>query len=367
MQLEAHPFFQNFDPAVAHSLRRFATTVELPAGEFLFHEGAPADALYLVLQGEIELVKEFQDRLEPLARSREGDYFGELAVLDGSGRASGARAACATVLSRIPGEPFVDALRGAPGRVALGILRKVTDNLRSTNERFMSVKLAQEKLGLIGEMAGTIVHDLKGPYTGIRLAVEDIRELHAQHAPTVELCRLVEEQVRRSLSMIEDLLQYARGVTQVDRRPVLLSELVAKFEQLNRAYVGAAGARIDTDVAPEPALVDEDKLLRALTNLVNNSVECFEGRPGSIRIEGRREGDHLLLLVHDDGPGIPGKIRDRVFEPFVTFGKPNGTGLGLPIARSIVEAHGGGIAFQTAMGKGTTFTITLPAPPASGG
>lgn len=361
MQLEDHPFFSNFDPHVAASLRRFVTSVGLAPGEFLFHENDAADALYLVLEGEVDLVKELPGRLELLARCGAGDYFGELAVMDSSGRASGALAVGAVTLARLPGEPFVSALRGAPGRVALGVLHKIVENLRSTNERFMSYKLAQEKLGAVGEMAGSVAQDLQAPFAAIRDAVDGIAKRHASDAETIELCHAIGDEVRRSLSMIDDLLQYSRGVSQLERSPVVISELVARLAQLNQAFLRKAGATLSVDVANERAELDGDRLLRALQNLVNNAVEAFEGRPGTIRIEGRREGGRLVLAVKDDGPGIPSNVRERVFEPFVRFGKPNGTGLGLPIARSIIEAHGGTISLHTVMGKGTTFTIDLPA------
>jgi signal transduction histidine kinase len=360
MQLETHPFFSNFDPHVAASLRRFVTSLNVAPGAFLFHEGDAADALYLVLEGEVELVKELPGRIELLARCGEGDYFGELAVMDASGRASGARAVGPVTLGRLPGEPFVSALRGAPGRVALGVLHKIVENLRATNERFMSYKLASEKLGVVGEMAGSVAQDLQAPFAAIKQAADGIAERHPQDARTVDLCRAITEEVHRSLSMIEDLLQYSRGGTELERRPVVISELAARLLELNQAFLRKAGATLSVDVAAETAELDGDRLLRALQNLVNNAVEAFEGRPGTVRLEGRREDGRLVLAVRDDGPGIPSNIRDRVFEPFVTYGKPGSTGLGLPIARSIIEAHGGTITLHTVMGKGTTFTIELP-------
>ncbi|MGE0455077.1 MAG: sensor histidine kinase [Vicinamibacteria bacterium] len=363
MRGEDHPFFELFDARGETRLREGALRVELASGEYLFHEGDAPDALYLVVAGRIDLVKELAEgRVESIAQCPAGEWFGELAVLDGSGRTTGARALGEAALLRVPSPLFLDVMARAPGGAALALMRRIVDHLRSANERFMSFKLAQEKLSLVGEMASSIVHDLRGPYSGIKLAIEEIEEQHQGEPETVELCEMVNEQVRRSIAMLEDLLQYARGVSRLERRRLLLSDVAGKFARLNRSFLEQSGVKLLLDVTAEPLDADEDKLLRAIQNLVNNAAEALAGRPGGeVRIDGRRCGERLLLSVTDNGPGMPEALRLRAFEPFVTEGKSNGTGLGLPIARTIVEAHGGSIALESSLGSGTRFTIQLPA------
>lgn len=361
MEVAEHRFFELFDAPVAERLAGLCERMVLPAGEFLFHENAPPDAFYLVLEGRIELVKELAgDRLEPLAWVDPNDYFGELGVLDGSGRSTAARAEHDTLLGRIPGTEFLDVMREAPGRAALGLFDKIIDNMRTTNDRFMAHKLSQEKMALVGEMAGSIVHDLRGPYGGIKLAIEMIEEEHADNSETRELCGAVREQVRRSLGMLDDLLQFSRGVPELRREPHGLSELIAGFGRLNASFLAQSGVSLRLELEDAPVQVDPDKILRVLQNLTNNAVEAFGGGGGSIEISGGPEGDAVVLRVRDDGPGIPEPIRDRVFDAFVTYGKASGTGLGTAIARSIVEAHGGTISVETTTRKGTTFSIRLP-------
>jgi signal transduction histidine kinase len=363
MRREAHPFFEFFDAAGEARLREGASRVGLASGEFVFHEGQAPDALYLVVEGRIDLVKELgEGRVESIAQCVADEWFGELAIVDGSGRTTGARALGEAALLRVPGPLFLDVMARSPGRAALALMRRIVDHLRSANERFMSFKLAQEKMSLVGEMASSIVHDLRGPYSGIKLAIEEIEEQHQGEPETVELCEMVNEQVRRSIAMLEDLLQYARGVSHLERRRLLLSDLAVRFARLNRSFLGQAGVALLIDVAAEPLDVDEGKLLRAIQNLVNNAAEALESRPGGeVRIDGRRCGERVVLTVTDNGPGMPEELRLRAFEPFVTQGKSNGTGLGLPITRTIVEAHGGTITLDSRLGQGTRFTIELPA------
>jgi signal transduction histidine kinase len=263
-------------------------------------------------------------------------------------------------LARLPGADFLHVLQESPGRAALAVFYKIIKNIRDTNDRFIAHKVSQEKLSLVGEMAGSIVHDLRGPYTGIQLAVEMIRENHGHDPETAELCQLVTEQIRRSVGMLDEILQFARGVTKLNRERVLASDLVDRFQRLNREFLAQASVELVDRAIPDPVDVDPDKMLRVLQNLVNNAVEAFAGRGGKVTIEARREDGRVVLLVGDDGPGIPEAIRARVFQPFVTHGKQNGTGLGMAITRSIVEAHGGRISFETATGRGTTFRISLP-------
>jgi len=104
---------------------------------------------------------------------------------------------------------------------------------------------------------------------------------------------------------------------------------------------------------------DAAKLQAALRNLLINAVESIT-RSGEVRLRLRREGDRLVLEVRDTGPGMDAATLDKIFEPYFST-KPAGTGLGLPIARKVIEDHGGSIRLASAPGEGTTVTIELPA------
>jgi signal transduction histidine kinase len=105
--------------------------------------------------------------------------------------------------------------------------------------------------------------------------------------------------------------------------------------------------------------LDETRLTRCLANIVKNAKEAL-GDEGTITIHIRDAGPQLKISISDNGPGIPELIRGRIFEPFVTYGKERGTGLGMAIAKSTVDAHGGRIWLESETGKGTTFHVELP-------
>ena len=117
------------------------------------------------------------------------------------------------------------------------------------------------------------------------------------------------------------------------------------------------------DLASRTALpLDVDRLQRALRNLVQNACEAMpEG--GRLHVESRREGDFATIRVVDNGPGIPEDIADRLFEPFVTAGKPNGSGLGLAVVRKVLDDHGGSVAATKPEGGGAAFELRLPLTP----
>jgi len=117
---------------------------------------------------------------------------------------------------------------------------------------------------------------------------------------------------------------------------------------------------IETDIDPVVIEAEENKLLRVLQNLVGNAIDgCDERDDGVVRIEVHDRKENIELIVADNGKGIPEQIRNNLFDPFVTYGKTGGTGLGTAIVKSVVEAHKGRIRFETS-DKGTTFFILLP-------
>jgi signal transduction histidine kinase len=95
-------------------------------------------------------------------------------------------------------------------------------------------------------------------------------------------------------------------------------------------------------------------------NLARNAAEAMPNG-GTFTIAAWKDGERIVLSFADTGAGIPDQIRDKLFEPFVTQGKRDGTGLGLAIVKQVIEAHGGEVHFESTPGKGTTFTLSLPA------
>jgi signal transduction histidine kinase len=198
--------------------------------------------------------------------------------------------------------------------------------------------------------------------TSIRLALDSINK-HDASESTRQASEVITRQLRRMGSMVEEVLEFARGETRLDRRPVALQELFADLISFNADTIRQAGITVRVRAAKLSVVLDHDRMIRVLQNLLSNAIEAIgPGKDGTITIVARRRDGACEITLRDNGPGIPKIIWGTLFQPFTTHGKKGGTGLGLAISKGIVEAHGGEITFESKKGAGTTFRIRLPLP-----
>ena len=224
-----------------------------------------------------------------------------------------------------------------------------------------------EQLSVIGMMAASIVHDFKGPLTVIRGCAELLANPEINAEKRKRYSDMILEDVNRFLSLSQDLLDYSRGTINLDPKPVQLGDWLGNLTDSIREGMGSANISVNTafDFSGEVKM-DEARVRRALMNVVVNAVDAMPNG-GSLTLASEMAEDKWWLSVSDTGCGIPVDLRSRVFEPFVTQGKENGTGLGLATSRDIIEGHGGSLNFETRTseesnetGPGTTFVIELP-------
>lgn len=234
-----------------------------------------------------------------------------------------------------------------------------------------------ERSFALGEMSATLAHEFMNPLGSIKGAAEILSdEIPPGHEKRAFLEILLKEAERMERTA-RDTLRFGREV-----RPVLArcnpNALVDTVLLLAREEARQHGVEIRAEPAEDvhEVLLDEDKIQQVLLNLLTNAVQAMPGG-GSVTIRCRRGAkskdskgadrvEGVWITVEDTGPGIPQEDMDRIFEAFYTT-KPEGTGLGLAIAKRIVKAHGGSIRVESVLGKGSTFSIWLPAaPPGTG-
>ena len=255
----------------------------------------------------------------------------------------------------------VEVPTGAQGEVAQ--LATAFDQMRLSLRQSQTALLKNERLATIGQMASSIIHDLRNPLATISTAAEVLMNdgLSAGRRQT-----LIETQIRasgRMNTMLAELLEFSRGSYKLNLQRLALADVVERVAQELNVQVSQLGVRLQAEVSPSLTLdADAEKLGRVIENLIVNSLQAFQqtGRSsGTIVIQAKPQGETVCLELMDDGPGIPDSIRERLFEPFISQGKPGGTGLGLAIARAIVEAHGGKISLADSS-HGAHFVILLP-------
>jgi signal transduction histidine kinase len=225
--------------------------------------------------------------------------------------------------------------------------------------------LQSEKLATIGQMAAGIAHELNTPLTYIMGNLE-LLELQELSGAQREMLFSIARGADRIRSLAHRLLAFSRPARE-EMTPLSLNDVVERSLELCQYQI--ASGRVTLSKALEPDLPRvlgvSNQLEMALINLVVNAVHAMGEKGGTLGVATRRRGDDLEVLVKDEGPGIPERIRTSLFEPFVTT-KPEGkgTGLGLSTVLMVIERHHGHIDFDSEEGRGTTFRITLPpAPP----
>jgi signal transduction histidine kinase len=329
-------------------------------GEFLFHEGDLAEGVCLLLDGQIDIIKNANGQERLLGSVQPGDFLGEVAVLDGQGRSTDAKARGPTSVAWIPTADLLEVLTSEPVSVTLHLFQSILKLLRKTDNLYVDEIVRKQKLAVIGEMSSSLMHDLRNPIQVLLSSVDLIRMTHSD-AETLECCDRMQLQCDRLVDMASELLEFSRGETKLRLEHTDTSVLIRQFVAYTEESFRPVGVTFNIDDEPAEIEVDSMRLLRVLQNLVANAVDAVGSKPGA-RIDVRAwvRDSVLLLSIRDNGPGIPAEIRDRVFDPFVTYGKKGGTGLGLAIVHNIVTAHRGKITFETQIGQGTEFLVHLP-------
>lgn len=228
------------------------------------------------------------------------------------------------------------------------------------NHLYQRELIASERMAALGTMAGMLAHDFRGPMTVIRGYAETLETGPSTPEEVRERATLIVEMVDRLERMTGETLDFARGGGRLVRRPMALSVLLEELASV--AEIEAPGLRVVRrfEVPAIQVAVDIDKLHRVVGNIASNAMDAMGGG-GRLHLEAQIGDGKLLLLVTDEGPGVPVEIRDRLFEPFVTRGKKRGTGLGLAVARQFVEDHGGSLSLlDQGPGGGARFRIVLP-------
>jgi signal transduction histidine kinase len=219
----------------------------------------------------------------------------------------------------------------------------------------------QQQLQAAGRLAAEIAHQLKNPLGIINNAAFTLQRTVKEGKKITQQIQIIREEVDRSDRILTELMGYA----QLSEGKV---EKVDVTEELDRAIerVFPAGAKYEVKVnrdyasALPPLLVQRNHLSEVFVNILQNAREAMDGK-GAVRVS-TRYGDNysVVVSIQDDGPGVPPDKVARIFEPYFTT-KEKGTGLGLAIVKHNTEIYGGTVHVESEVGKGTSFTIELPA------
>jgi signal transduction histidine kinase len=228
---------------------------------------------------------------------------------------------------------------------------------------------SDEELAHRDDFLSIVSHDLRNLLGTIAMGAQIIEEdasTNGEADSTAQMARRIRGVVARMSRLIGDLVDVSSleaGKLGVALAPRDATAVILEALDTFRPTASAKGISLEQEHV-EPSLVatfDHDRILQVLANLIGNAIK-FTPKAGVIRVSAARAGDDVRLSVRDTGPGIPEAQREAVFERFWQVGANDrrGLGLGLYIARGIVEAHGGTIRAESTLGEGSTFSFTLP-------
>jgi signal transduction histidine kinase len=236
--------------------------------------------------------------------------------------------------------------------------------------RAQSSLVRAEKMASIGQLVAGIAHEINNPVNAIANTVGPLKEALEDGPPDVEdlqdMLRVIQNGARRTKEIVQALHNYSRTD---DERLVefdLNRGLDDSLELLRHHLKGAIS--VERNYAEVGRIRGHaGQLNQVFMNLLTNAAQALTGREGAkIDVVTRRRGEHVVIEVGDNGPGIPEEILPKIFDPFFTTKEVGqGSGLGLSIVHGIVERHGGTIEVESKVGVGTTFTVTLPTQGAS--
>jgi signal transduction histidine kinase len=240
-------------------------------------------------------------------------------------------------------------------------LTSAFDRMRSSLLKTQQALLESEQLATIGRMASSISHDLRHSLAAIVANSEFLCDGRLTGAQREELYQEVRIGVNQMTDLIDSLLEFARTRESLNPTYASVTETVLRAMQAVRLHPRHQGTHIQVESNSQgSAWFDPRKLERALYNLLLNACEAAPASGGRVQVTIGRSEAAVTIAVADNGPGIAEPIRNKLFAPFVSYGKENGTGLGLTIVQKIVQDHGGKVLMERTADARTIFRITIP-------
>lgn len=247
----------------------------------------------------------------------------------------------------------------------LAVLRARAEAMEELNAQAQALAHRQ-RLESIGTLTSGIAHEFNNLLTPIMgYSILILEKLSPEDTESYDNALEIYNASQKAKQITSRLSNLSRKESRGALRPIRLDTLAQQVLEVI-APARPKGVCVETGFAARnrPVLGDETQLFQMTLNLILNAFEALADQGGTVRVSTGTDGEHAVLRVADNGPGIPNQAKEKIFDPFFTTkGSGKGIGLGLAIVQQIVEAHGGTIALESAAGQGTAFTAAFPAAP----
>ncbi len=374
-------FFQDLPEEDLDLIAGRCRRLEFASGDMVFREGDIADRFYIVLSGTVEVWKDYEsDSRDLLATHGPGGLFGEMALVDELPRSATIIARDPVELLYLPRGDFRQVLRERSS-ISLSLLKSLSMMVRRSNDSFVEdlrrrnrqleaaydrLRQAQtdllrsERLSALGKFSNMILHDIRNPISVLRSYGELIASSPGDTDRVQKWARTIVTEADRLNSLATELLDYSRGEIRLDMGVHNVADLLSRVSAYTSARLEQSRVSLVVENHVDtPIIVDGERMVRVLTNLVDNARKA-SGPGQSVVVYADSEERILRLEVSDQGEGMDDEVRARVFEPFYSSSRGGGSGIGLVIVKNVVEAHHGHLELQSSPGNGTTVRIGLP-------
>lgn len=371
--------FPGIREKIARQMTEAGKVCEYPEGTTLCNEGAYEDIFYIILEGEVQVTKLINEREVHLMKHLQpGDFFGEMAIIHNAPRAASICTTVPTKVLEIQKSDF-NALLENSSIVSRAMILEVSRRLRENDEmaiedlRLKAKELANAYQQLAElefarrEFLTTIAHELRTPLMAANGFMQIIRMGKLQGETLYSALDTVAHNVEDIMTLTNDILFLQEmDLILPEFQPTVLSEIVISVVEKHQKSAEKNKIGIRLAIAPGlPAInADANSLERALSAILDNAIK-FSPNGGSVLITVGQADEHWLgISIQDHGVGIAPDVLPRIYDRFFHVDQIGenlfrGVGLGLSIARQVIEQHDGRIEVESEPDKGTTFTIFL--------
>ena len=364
------------------ALASICMPTQYPARSVIAREGLDAESLFALISGTVGIWIDYDTEKADLLAIREAPCLvGEMSVADDLPRS-------ATIVAGSPVDGYsIEAnyfrkLLTERGSIALSLMKGISRIVRSSNDTFISELrkrnkelmktnkelrevhrqlIRQERLSNLGKFSSMIIHDLRNPLSVIK-GYADLLELKLDGKSYTlhKYASQIRRETSRLTALTGELLDYSRGEIRLMYSSVTIAGLFAQLKGTIETKLAAKDLKLTWDNQFKSiVLLDSNRITRILINLIDNAQKVC-GNKGEIEVSAKGTEKELILCVKDNGVGMDDNTMQHVFEPFYSTSDRGGTGLGMHIVKTVVEAHKGVIDITSEVGVGTQVSIRLP-------
>ncbi|MCK5314291.1 MAG: cyclic nucleotide-binding domain-containing protein [Anaerolineales bacterium] len=362
----------------AEDLARTGDVHTYPAKHILCQEGAVEQIFYILLRGKVQVTKLIDPtEVRLLSFLGPGDFFGEMALIHNAPRAATVATITPTTVLEINKADFAELLR-LNASVSVAMVREVSRRLRENDEmaiedlRVKAKELAEAYQQLAEqdyarqEFLTTIAHELRTPLTTSYGYLQAIQIGMLSGEELSSTLNTISKNIQQVISLVNDILFLQEmDLIILEFQPVDIGTLVATVVEQQKERAQRNDIILDLNIMPDlPMIAGDEKSLERVFNILLDNAIKFSPEGGDISVIVKQEEEMIWAIVLDHGVGIPPEAIPRIFRRFFRLDEVegyifSGAGLGLSIARQVVEQHGGEIEVRSELGKGSEFRIGL--------